>query len=138
MAFRGRPTWVPGDHGRVPQGDELYSQEVSVLLICLAHAHATATASTHYMLLTGCRLVTLLALALGLPGGFFEERFSKPVANVRAVHYLAGQPSKPEAGIFGVGKAAPPVQVLPQLGMSLAFEMLLALALWTNQATVGM
>ena len=52
------------------------------------------------------RLVTLLAMALGLPQGFFDERFSRPVANVRAVHYLEGQPSNPEAGIFGVGEAA--------------------------------
>ena len=66
-------------------------------------------------MVTSCRLVTLLAMALGLPGGFFEERFSKPVANVRAVHYLEGQPSKPEAGIFGVGEAAPPLQFLLQL-----------------------
>lgn len=49
-------------------------------------------------------------MALGLPRGFFDERFSKPVANVRAVHYIEGQPSNPEAGIFGVGKAAPPVE----------------------------
>ena len=44
-------------------------------------------------------------MALGLPEGFFAERFSRPVANVRAVHYLEGQPSNPEAGIFGVGEA---------------------------------
>ena len=53
-----------------------------------------------------CRLVTLLAMALDLPASFFEERFSRPVANIRAVHYLEGQPSNPEAGIFGVGKAS--------------------------------
>lgn len=52
-----------------------------------------------------CRLVTLLAIALGLPSSFFDERFSRPVANIRAVHYLKGQPSNPEAGIFGVGKS---------------------------------
>jgi len=49
--------------------------------------------------------VTLLAIALGLPSSFFDERFSRPVANIRAVHYLKGQPSNPEAGIFGVGKS---------------------------------
>lgn len=48
-------------------------------------------------------------MALGLPKGFFDERFSKPVANVRAVHYLEGQPSNPAAGIFGVGARAPPL-----------------------------
>ena len=53
-----------------------------------------------------CRLVTLLAMALDLPASFFEERFSRPVANIRAVHYVEGQPSNPEAGIFGVGKAS--------------------------------
>jgi hypothetical protein len=53
-----------------------------------------------------CRLVTLLAMALDLPATFFEERFSRPIANIRAVHYVEGQPSNPEAGIFGVGKAS--------------------------------
>ena len=47
-------------------------------------------------------------MALGLPKGYFDERFSRPVANVRAVHYLEGQPSDPEAGIFGVGETSPP------------------------------
>ena len=51
----------------------------------------------------GRRVLRLLALALELPGGFFEERFAAPIANVRAVHYLQGQPSNPEQGIFGVG-----------------------------------
>ena len=50
-----------------------------------------------------CRVLRLLALALELPGGFFEERFAAPIANVRAVHYLQGQPSNPDQGIFGVG-----------------------------------
>jgi isopenicillin N synthase-like dioxygenase len=50
-----------------------------------------------------CRLVALLARALALPEGFLEARFSRPIANVRAVHYLAGQRSDPGQGIFGVG-----------------------------------
>lgn len=50
-------------------------------------------------------MLRLLALALDLPAGFFEERFSRPVANIRAVHYIAGQPSNAEQGIFGVGAA---------------------------------
>ena len=64
------------------------------------------------------RLVTLLAMALGLPKGFFDERFSTPVANVRAVHYLEGQPSNPEAGIFGVGETVPHLQSLLPLRLS--------------------
>lgn len=51
----------------------------------------------------GCRVLRLLALALDLPVSFFDERFSRPIANVRAVHYLEGQPSNPDKGIFGVG-----------------------------------
>ena len=49
------------------------------------------------------RLVALLGHALELPEGFLEQRFSRPVANVRAVHYLQGQPSDPAKGVFGVG-----------------------------------
>lgn len=49
------------------------------------------------------RVLRLLALALDLPAEFFNERFSRPVANIRAVHYIAGQPSNADQGIFGVG-----------------------------------
>ncbi|CAL8464781.1 g4316 [Coccomyxa elongata] len=49
------------------------------------------------------RVLRLLALALDLPADFFNERFSRPVANIRAVHYIAGQPSNADQGIFGVG-----------------------------------
>lgn len=51
--------------------------------------------------------MALLAQALELPEGFLEQRFSRPVANVRAVHYLRGQPSDPAKGIFGVGAHLP-------------------------------
>lgn len=61
-------------------------------------------------------MLRLLALALDLPAGFFEERFSRPVANIRAVHYIAGQPSNAEQGIFGVGAAisSPSIPKLPE------------------------
>ena len=81
----------------------------------------SATCTTRWLQLDCllCRLLKLLAIALDLPANYFEERFSSPVANIRAVHYLQGQPSNPEAGIFGVGE--PPHQVYAPLRLKAWF-----------------
>ena len=51
----------------------------------------------------GCRILRLIALALDLPASYFDDKFSNPVGNVRAVHYTGGEAADPARGVFGVG-----------------------------------
>jgi len=51
----------------------------------------------------GKKVVRLLALALELPGDYFDASFSAPMTTVRLLHY-SNQLSKPERGIFAAGE----------------------------------
>lgn len=50
----------------------------------------------------GLRLLQLLALSLGLPEGWFDDKFKSPVALLRPIHYAATA-SQPEKGVLGAG-----------------------------------
>lgn len=43
----------------------------------------------------GRRLLHLLALALGLEAGWFDDKFRQPIALLRPLHY-SGRPSEPD------------------------------------------
>jgi isopenicillin N synthase-like dioxygenase len=45
----------------------------------------------------GRRLLHLLALGLGLPATWFDDKFEKPIALLRPLHY-SGRVSEPDAG----------------------------------------
>ncbi|KAK9829658.1 hypothetical protein WJX72_007150 [[Myrmecia] bisecta] len=48
------------------------------------------------------RVLRLIALALDLPADWFADKFDKPAANIRCVHYVEDA-NDPDKGIFGVG-----------------------------------
>ena len=50
-------------------------------------------------ILSVCRLVRLVALAMDLPPDYFEPYFGNPLIDLRFIHYTADV-SDPEAGIF--------------------------------------
>jgi isopenicillin N synthase-like dioxygenase len=50
----------------------------------------------------GRRLLHLLALGLGLPPTWFDDKFEKPIALLRPLHY-SGRVSVPDAGVYGCG-----------------------------------
>ncbi|WIA38103.1 hypothetical protein OEZ86_001465 [Tetradesmus obliquus] len=50
----------------------------------------------------GMRLLRLLALSLGLPGGYFAPYFTHPMVALRPLHYTA-EVSSPGEGVFGAG-----------------------------------
>ncbi len=50
----------------------------------------------------GFQLVKLLALAIGLPSNYFDDKFSPPMAFLRLLHYPK-QKSDPDNGIFACG-----------------------------------
>lgn len=53
----------------------------------------------------GMRLVRLLAMALRLPRDFFDDKFVRPMAFLRPLHYNE-EPSDPEGGLFAAGANA--------------------------------
>lgn len=55
------------------------------------------------MIQLGMRLVRLIALALRLPRDYFDEKFQKPMAFLRPLHYTA-EVSNVEGGQFAAGE----------------------------------
>ena len=64
---------------------------------------ATTEAYLAAMIGLGMRLVRLIALALRLPLNYFDDKFEKPMAFLRPLHYNE-EPSDPKNGLFAAGK----------------------------------
>ena len=55
------------------------------------------------MLALGHRLFRAFAIALGLPDDFFEPKITRPMAQLRLIHYPASEREVRDAGTLGVG-----------------------------------